>query len=60
MKIATRKKVTSKLWSYRLLNGDRIGFSPDSRLIHLPWCRYCLYVRILGWITSPRRPWYKG
>lgn len=48
MSIATRFQVTDTLFSYRLLDGTRIGFSPDPRIVHIPRCRYCLFVPLLG------------
>lgn len=51
MKIAIRLQVTDKLFSYRLLDGTRIGFSPDSRIVHLPW-NYCIFIPLLGWIRG--------
>jgi len=52
MKIATRKQVTPRLESYRLLDGTRIGWSPDRRIVHLPWGAYCLFSPLLGWLRQ--------
>lgn len=56
MKLATRKRVTSRLWSYRLLNGDRIDFSPDRRVVHIPLTRFCLFIPSLSNYACPLLP----
>lgn len=38
-------------------NGMRIGFSPDCRLVHIPLTKYCLFIPLIGWMTSPLRKW---
>jgi len=60
MRIATRKHVTTRLESYRLLDGTRIGFSPDPRIIRLPWGHFCLFSPLVGWLRKKLAPATEG
>lgn len=52
IRICTRRKVTDKIWSYHCLDKVRIGFSPDRRIIHLPFCKFCLFIGKLKPFTN--------